>query len=557
MNCPVCNTECLENSQVCDVCTWEFELYVSDISEQEKKTYRQKLLFAQQKWNNLLKAKVYSEKTKVPALERDPFETLEEFKARIMKYPPIPAGKAKLFKKDYSFKIGEFPLKIEWEEWIQMLNKRPPIMNKNEAAIEGFCLHVPPNISKELYQSNQSFSLFIKLTFKDNNPLLDTIELFWNNQAFPVEPHKGLMKQLTNENQKDYIVRVTSYNDIVVGKCSLIKDEYDIETGKFPLKIKLEQWINEICNSSIYYPYIVVNRDKARELYEKSTKYPIKAKFEINDHQMPSINKYFIKVNNEKYYIEDFVSLINVDISIRDENKILIESLTKMELIYVPSGRFMMGDIFGNGKENERPVHEVQLDGFYIGKYPVTQGQWKSIMKKNPSHFSGVFKNNYPVECVSWNDIQEFIKQINEMNKNEYVFRLPTEAEWEYAARSGGKKEKYAGGDIIDDLAWYNKNSSKTTQPVGKERPNGLGLYDMSGNVWEWCEDIYFDKAYSKHAKTNPVYLENNSGSRVLRGGAWSSGAVCCRSPCRGWGPPGGRRSYVGFRLVSSPRSVI
>jgi len=503
---------------------------------------------------------VYSEKTKVPELERDPFETFEEFKARIMNYPPIPAGKAKLVKEAYSFKIGEFPLKIEWKEWIIKLNKRSKeIMYEDEVAIDDYCLHVPLNISKVLYQSNQSFLIYIKLTFKDNNPLLDVIELFWNKHAFPIEPYDCCpMEPFINENQKDYIVRVTNYNGIVVGECSLIKNEYDIETGLFPLKIELEQWIDNIYNSSICYPYIVVNREKARELYEKSTKYPIKANFEIDDDdRMPSINKYFIEVNNEIFHIEDMVStpFINVE----NTNKILIESVTKMELIYVPGGRFMMGDFFGNGQKIERPVHDVQLDGFYIGKYPVTQGQWKSIMKKNPSHFKGVFKNknNYPVECVSWNDTQEFIKQINEMNKNEYVFRLPTEAEWEYAARSGGKKEKYAGGDNLDELGWYYTNSNGTTQPVGKKRPNGLGLYDMSGNVWEWCEDIYFDKAYSKHTKTNPVYLESNSGSRVLRGGAWSLDAGGCRAAYRRWNEPSFRNSYIGFRLVSSPRSVI
>jgi formylglycine-generating enzyme required for sulfatase activity len=144
------------------------------------------------------------------------------------------------------------------------------------------------------------------------------------------------------------------------------------------------------------------------------------------------------------------------------------------------------------------------------------------------------------------------------MNQDtQYEFRLPTEAEWEYAARSGRKKEKYAGGNNLDDFAWYSKNSNRATHPVGEKMPNGLGLYDMSGNVYEWCEDIYFKNAYIKHNKKNPVYLESNSGSRVLRGGAWNGDAGYCRAAGRRWGVPSRRNSVIGFRLVSSPRSVI
>jgi len=609
MKCPVCQTECVEDSQICIVCAWEFKIYVSDISEQEKKLYQQKLEIAQKNWNelNILKNKihlkekqnknasntkiikaqskqvankpivkkttdlVYSESTKVPKLKRDPFETFEEFQDRIINHPPVPTGKVKLIKEEYSFKIGEFSLEIEWDEWFQNFDeltsdksnnrKNNKSLKEEKFCLHGppkeekFCLHVPPNISKELYQSNQLYTLFIKLTFKDDAPVLDTIELFWKNQAFPVELAKGLMKPLANESQKDYKERIISYNDIVVGECSLIKEKYDIESGKFPLKIKKDQWLNNICNSEIYYPYIIVNREIARKLYEKSKIYPIKASFKMDDHKVPSIDKYFIDVKNGAFLIENSPSLIESEDNNRDQK--LIEPLTGMELVYVPGGRFMMGDLFGYDIKNAKPVHEVKLDGFYIGKYPVTQGQWKRIMKNNPSKFKKMFKksNNYPVENILWNDAQEFIKKINSLNKNKYTFRLPTEAEWEYAARSCGKKEMYAGGDNIDELAWYWNNSNKTTHQVGEKKPNALGLFDLSGNVWEWCEDIYDDKVYNKQSIENPVFLEGKSGSRVLRGGSWGDDAKRCRVAYRNGFEPDSRSDRVGYRLVCSPRS--
>ncbi len=224
----------------------------------------------------------------------------------------------------------------------------------------------------------------------------------------------------------------------------------------------------------------------------------------------------------------------------------MTEPITGMEFIYVPEGTFMMGDIFGDGHDNEKPVHKVQLDGFCMGKYQVTQGQWKKVMGNNPSYFQK--GDDYPAESVSWDNAQEFIKKLTRMNNGKYNFRLPTEAEWEYAARSGGKKEKYAGGDDIDAVAWYEKNSAKSTHPVGKKTPNGLGIYDMSGNVWEWCQDWY--GSYSADFFTN---LTGAGSHRVLRGGSWRFAAWNCRSAGRGRIVPRIKSWYIGFRLVLLP----
>jgi formylglycine-generating enzyme required for sulfatase activity len=192
----------------------------------------------------------------------------------------------------------------------------------------------------------------------------------------------------------------------------------------------------------------------------------------------------------------------------------------------------------------------VTVPDFYIAKYLVTQGQFAAVMKENPSYFKK--GNEYPVESVSWNDSKVFIEKLNEKTGGyKFGFRLPTEAEWEYAARSGGKKEKYAGGDDIDKLAWYENNSEWTTHPVGGKQPNGLGVYDMSGNVWEWVEDDRHD-TYNGAPKDGSAWVNSSRGSyRVLRGGSWYNDSRLCRSAFRlflspdGWGD-----SLLGFRLA-------
>ena len=216
-------------------------------------------------------------------------------------------------------------------------------------------------------------------------------------------------------------------------------------------------------------------------------------------------------------------------------------------MVYVEGGAFTMGATAEQGSDaddDEKPAHQVTLKGFYIGKYEVTQAEWKAVMGENPSKYKG---DNLPVDKVSWNDCQEFIRKLNELTgKN---FRLPTEAEWEYAARGGRRSygAKYAGDNDIDNVAWYGGNSNSTTHPVGTKRANELGLYDMTGNVMEWCQDWYGD--YSSSAQTNPT--GPGSGlKRVLRGGSWHYFAGDCRLSCRGNINPDGRFIDCGLRLV-------
>ncbi len=225
-----------------------------------------------------------------------------------------------------------------------------------------------------------------------------------------------------------------------------------------------------------------------------------------------------------------------------------IDSVTGMEFVYVPKGCFQMGSNSSDADSDEKPVHKVCVDGFWMGKYEVTQGQYKKIMGSNPSNF---FKSgdDYPVETVSWNDAKKFISKLNQQSGK--TFKLPAEAQWEYAAKSGGKDQKYSGGNDIDRFAWYRSNSQSKTHRVGTKAPNGLGLYDMSGNVWEWCEDVYDKNAYSKHERNNPLITSGGS-SRVGRGGSWYDNPRDVRAANRGMDSADFRDRYVGFRLCFS-----
>ena len=220
-----------------------------------------------------------------------------------------------------------------------------------------------------------------------------------------------------------------------------------------------------------------------------------------------------------------------------------------IDMVRVEAGTFTMGATpeMENPFGDEKPTHQVTLtNDYYIGKYEVTQALWQAVMDNNPSWFKG---DDLPIELVSWYDCQEFISKLNRITGK--TFRLPTEAEWEYAAR-GGKKSRgyqYSGSSNISDVAWYIDNSGSKTHAVGSKQANELGIYDMTGNVWEWCQDWYDN--YSSSSQVNPTSA--NSGSyRVVRGGSWSRIASFCRSSCRSGGAPDLRYGYLGLRLVLS-----
>ena len=212
------------------------------------------------------------------------------------------------------------------------------------------------------------------------------------------------------------------------------------------------------------------------------------------------------------------------------------------KMVYVIGGTFPMGSY--DGESNEKPVHYVTLSSYYIGKTEVTQALWKAVMGSNPSYFKG---DNLPVEEVNWDDCVEFITTLNQLTGEH--FRLPTEAEWEFAARGGNQRKgnTYSGSSIEGDVAWYDSNSGNKTHPVAIKSLNELGIYDMSGNVWEWCQDRY--GGYSSNAQANPTGPTSGS-SRVNRGGSWDDGATYCRSANRNSYTPAYRSSNLGLRLA-------
>lgn len=218
-------------------------------------------------------------------------------------------------------------------------------------------------------------------------------------------------------------------------------------------------------------------------------------------------------------------------------------------MVPVEGGTFTMGATSEQGSDAdnaEKPTHEVTLSSFSIGKTEVTQALWEAVMGSNPSEFKGA---NKPVENVSWKDCQTFIAKLDSLTG--LPFRLPTEAEWEYAARGGQKSQgyKYSGSNDVGEVAWYDGNSNSSTHDVAQKRPNELGLCDMSGNVWEWCSDWYGN--YSSSNQTNPQG-PNSGQRRVLRGGGWYGFARCCRSSFRGYDVPDRRCINHGLRLVLS-----
>ncbi len=230
-----------------------------------------------------------------------------------------------------------------------------------------------------------------------------------------------------------------------------------------------------------------------------------------------------------------------------------------MQFVLIPSGEFRLGcgETETICEDNETPGHVVRITNFfYMGKYEVTQGQWKSIMGDNPSYFDEC-GDNCPVDSISWKDTQEFILKLN-MKESSVKYRLPTEAEWEYAARSGTTTKYYWGEDMDENSGWYANNSERKTHPVGMKKPNGFGLFDISGNVWEWCSDWFSDIYYLNSPKENPKGFEFGR-LKVAKGGSWHdevspnarTSGYAIRHAYRNRGNVMHKSPTAGFRLVA------
>ena len=237
------------------------------------------------------------------------------------------------------------------------------------------------------------------------------------------------------------------------------------------------------------------------------------------------------------------------------------------EMVVIPAGRFRMGAVFGGGDPDEKPVHWVAIPRpFAMGKYEVTFEEYDRFCEatgrekpKDGRRWFGPLSRDWgrgrmPVMNVGWEDAVAYAKWLSEQTGQRY--RLPGEAEWEYAARGGGRIERYAGGDDVDAVAWYGANSGNRTHPVGEKLPNALGLYDMSGNVWQWTADWYGEGYYRQSPRDNPGGASEGT-KRIFRGGSWFYDARGVRASYRDFAVPEYRSSYLGFRLVRQDRPKV
>lgn len=350
--------------------------------------------------------------------------------------------------------------------------------------------------------------------------------------------------------------------------------EPEADQSRFPLRLEYhgKPW-------AAYWSY--TDRNKARDFYKTRTYLKAEGLFHLEErngvaHRLTAVMVFHRGTGEKREFTLEKpqifaeiagLSKMNQDLTVKETEQKEAAKLhelgvtskthqspaTGMEFVLVFGGCFEMGDTFGDDVEDEKP-HVVCLSPYYIGKYEVTQRQWKKVMGNNPS-FDKTCGDDCPVEQVSWYDAQEFIRKLNEMEgTNKY--RLPTDAEWEYAARSGGKREKWAGTNdesALGEYSWYSNNSLRETHPVGRKKPNGLGLYDMSGNVWEWVADWY-DKYYYSSSPQNDPKGPNSGSVKVFRGGSWFYGPKVLRAATRFRGDPARRDDSVGFRLGASPR---
>jgi formylglycine-generating enzyme required for sulfatase activity len=353
-----------------------------------------------------------------------------------------------------------------------------------------------------------------------------------------------------------------------------------VDKGYMRMDIGAEQGVKVGDTGRVYYTILIGEERESRSIFVASftitRTFKESAVAKIQEAQGQVMIGYLVEITGETKQAQKKRPPAKVTKTTREaqsslkQGQVWRDPFLRMSFVWVPGGCFEMGcgDWSGDCSDSEKPVHKVCVNGFWMARHEVTQGQWERLMGYNPSEFKGC-GSLCPVEKVSWNEALEFASRLT--RKTGYTFRLPTEAEWEYACRSGGKKQEYAGGGTLDAAAWYRSNAKGGPHTVGRKRPNGLGIYDMSGNVWEWCLDVSDKKAYLKAKGTlgDPVFigrryadiygdgynnilrtLKDASGYRIVRGGSWGNVAYRLRCSARIRGKPGSRRDWLGFRLV-------
>ncbi len=431
-----------------------------------------------------------------PNMKRDVFEFREEFRKRLENSGPYSAGTATLLKDKYDIEQGIFPLEIKWKGWVSSLN---PVL-------DGFYINADRDFAKNLYESSPTHPLLVQLTANDDEVRMNAIILSGMGQTLTVKQSED-EKAWQDALQQDTL---QSYQTYLSGN---ILKRYANEAQKRYEQHKATQNEKEEKKGQ-FFEFEVVTVDVSGTITHSERK-------------------------QARYQTEDLGNGVT------------------LEMVYIPGGTFMMGaSETEKGKdEDEGPPHEVTVKPFYFGKYPITQAQWKAVMENNPSFFKG---NNRPVERVLWHDAVKFCKQLSEMTGRSY--RLPSEAEWECACRAGTSTPFHYGETVTTDLANYNGKSAYASGPQGISRdettevgsfpPNAFGLYDMHGNVYEWCADPWHDN-YKGAPSYGRVWEEGGTPSkRLLRGGSWYGSPWFCRCATRNWLSTINMYDNVGFRVA-------
>ena len=409
------------------------------------------------------------------------------------------------------------------------------------------------SIAYDMFEGDKQVSFLIKTAFK--NKVYETLLKAKNSSS---------------ENKLIYIEKAVN---ILIDDCGIDKDKAINIVGWLSNTVFSNEWESFLNN---FYSKIKQKTDTDNNYIKLLQKENEKLKNLISQKDIEIISlkkqleaKTIVVQPNQTQIIptKDSNSPLNDIQTINIAGKISILEDINLEMVSCPSGSFMMGSpesgIFAGelGRYKDELIHKVNISKpFKIGKFPITQSQYKAIMGNNPSHFIG---NNNPVENVNWYHAKEFCKQLNSLYKNKlpngYIYDLPTEAQWEFACRAGTPTALNSGENLtssesycsnLDKVGWYIENSNNTTHSVGQKKPNAWGIYDMHGNVWEWCEDMYVD--YPSYPVTDPVGQANIS-YRIRRGGSWTSNAKYCRSAFRNYNNPNICDNNVGFRVALVP----
>ena len=361
-------------------------------------------------------------------------------------------------------------------------------------------------------------------------------------QDITIPPIPENLLKNDEESIEDYQNRILAIDSYQIGTVQLIQEKYNIESGLFPIELQFEPWANNLLgmppeNAEFF---IVVEREKAKEIYTLGPIQPLYAMFKFSNGELAS-DSFYIQFNEEK-------------VVIRMTWK---EPVLGMELVWVFGGDYKMGSPQDEpGRyENESPYHDVRLDSFWIGKFPVIQWEWKLLMRENPR--PSPTRDRLPIVKVSWHEAKQFLQKLTDKSQDRIVFQLPTEAEWEYVCRAGTTTPYFFGDQVQDNQANFG-GKHKGLTPVEKFSANAFGIYDLHGNVWEWCEDIYSDTAYQNHVPVNPVYLGDSSSdkkpspktNRIIRGGCFYRAMEYMRSAYRYGYSAELQSGTIGFRVV-------